>query len=84
LLVQCMKPITVNVSEVTYSDFQKYAKQQDRKTAELIREAMELYRETKIHDSSTRSLRELEPVSLGAVNFPLEADDDILGEMIDL
>jgi len=45
------KVITANVSEMTYSEFEKYAEQQDRKTAELICEAMEFYRETKIQDS---------------------------------
>lgn len=77
----CMKPITINVSESTYLDFKKYAKRQDRKTAELIREAMELYREKKIKDSASRSLRELEPVSLGRIIRPLAKGDDILGEM---
>jgi hypothetical protein len=79
-----MKPITVNVSESTYMDFKKYAKRTDRKTAELIREAMELYREKKIKDSVSRSLRELEPVSLGRMIAPLTESDDILGEMTHL
>ena len=52
-----MKPITVNASEDLYREFKVYARQQDRKTAELVREAMELYRETKIRDSGARSLR---------------------------
>lgn len=79
-----MKVITVNVSESTYREFQAYAKRQDRKTAELIREAMELYREKKIDESASRSLRELQPVSLGRVLAPLEDGDDILGEMANI
>ena len=79
-----MKPITINVSEITYSEFQKHAKRQDRKTAEIIREAMELYREEKIHDSGSRSFRDLEPVALEAIMMPLDGSDDILGEMVDL
>lgn len=78
-----MKPITVNVSETTYSEFKRYAKRQDRKTAEIIREAMEFYREKKIHDSASRSLRELQPISLGTIIAPLDGGDDILGEMVD-
>jgi hypothetical protein len=65
-------------------DFKKYAKRKDRKTAELIREAMELFREKKIKDSASRSLRELEPVSLGRMITPLGEGDDILGEMTNL
>ena len=42
--MQCVRTITVNVSEPTYEAFQRYAKQLDRKTSELIREAMEEYR----------------------------------------
>ena len=77
-----MKTITVNVSEPTYREFQAYARRKDRKTSELIREAMELYREDKILDSGTRSLRELKPRSLGKIRKPLEAGEDFLEEMI--
>lgn len=79
-----MKPITINVSESTYSEFKEHARRQDRKTAELIREAMELYREKKICDSASRSLRELQPASLGQILTPLDGSDDLLGEMVDL
>ena len=43
-----MKIISLNVSEKTYTEFKKYAQDQDRPVAELIREAMELYRDRKI------------------------------------
>ena len=43
-----MKLISIHVSENTYGEFTKYAKHQDRPVAELIREAMEFYREHKI------------------------------------
>jgi hypothetical protein len=79
-----MKPITVNVSESTYREFKDYARRQDRKTSELIREAMELYRESKIQDSGATSLRALRPESVGKVMRPLESGDDLLGEMLDL
>jgi hypothetical protein len=77
-----MKPITINVSESTYREFKNYARRQDRKTAELIREAMELYREKKILDSGATSLRELRPKSLGKVLQPPSLEDDLLGEMV--
>ena len=77
-----MKPITINVSESTYREFKNYARRQDRKAAELIREEMELYREKKILDSGATSLRELRPKSLGKVLQPLSLEDDLLGEMV--
>ena len=79
-----MKPITVNVSETTYREFKAYARQQDRKTAELVREAMELYRETKIRDYGARSLRELQPESVGRILRPLDGNEDLLDEMIQI
>ncbi len=75
-----MKTITINVSEPVYRDFQQYAKVQDRPTSELIREAMALFRDERIRPR--RSLRELEPLSLGRVLAPL-GGDDLLAEMLD-
>ncbi|RPJ56777.1 MAG: ribbon-helix-helix protein, CopG family [Acidobacteria bacterium] len=43
-----MKVISVYVSENTYAKFKEYAEAQDRPVAELIREAMELYRSSRI------------------------------------
>ena len=48
-----MKAISVYVSEKTYEEFQKYAQDQDRPVAELIREAMEAYRERKIQPQTS-------------------------------
>ena len=79
-----MKPITVNVSEPTYREFQDYAQRKDRKTSELIREAMECYREQHIRDAGDRSLRELRPRALGKILRPLESEDNLLDEMVNL
>jgi hypothetical protein len=43
-----MKTISVAVSESDYTTFQRAAREQDRAAAELIREAMALYREVKL------------------------------------
>lgn len=75
-----MKTITINVSEPVYRDFQEFARELDRPTSELIREAMEMYRHERIRPR--RSLRELEPVSLGRPRRALDRDDDLLGEML--
>jgi hypothetical protein len=75
-----MKTITVNVSEPLYVEFQEYAKRHDRTTAELIREAMEAYRQR--WEERRGSLRDLSPLDLGEVRRPLERDDDLLAEML--
>lgn len=76
-----MKTVTINVSEPVYREFQEYAKRTDRKASELIREAMEQYRENTIGASQAQSLAALQPVSLGAMLMPLDGEDDLLGEM---
>lgn len=75
-----MKTITINVSEPVYQDFKKYAEMQDRPTSELIRQAMEEYRQR--HIQRQTSLRDLRPVSVGKVLKPLSTEDDILQEML--
>ncbi len=76
-----MKTITINVSEPAYDDFQRFAVKANRKASELIREAMEVYRQ--LHMQRSTSLRDRRPASVGGPIQPLTADDDILGEMLD-
>jgi hypothetical protein len=75
-----VKTITVNVSELVYREFQQLAKSQDRTTSELIREAMQAYRD--LHIRPRQSLKDLQPLSLGKVLKPLSPEDDLLGEML--
>ena len=76
-----MKTITINVSEPIYDDFQAFARERDRSASELIREAMEAYRDARIRPRP--SLRDLRPVSLGAAKRnPFAPDDDLLDEMM--
>ena len=79
MYIHHMKTITINVSEPVYQAFQTYARQHDRTTSELIREAMETYQTEQMQVRAT--LRNLAPLSLGKVLRPLQADDDVLGEM---
>ncbi len=74
-----MKAITLNVSEQVYEDFQAFAQRTQRKTAELIREAMEEYREQ--HMQRKTSLRHRRPASVGGPMVPVTYDDDLLDEM---
>jgi Arc/MetJ-type ribon-helix-helix transcriptional regulator len=76
-----MKTITVNVSEPVYEEFQAHARKVDRKASELIREAMELYRQQHMQQRTT--LRDRRPASVGGPIRPITSDDDILGEMLD-
>ena len=76
-----MRTITVNVSEPVYREFQEYARRHDRKTSELIREAMQSYLDS--HIRPRPSLNDLKPLSLGNVIQPVGPDDDLLGEMLD-
>lgn len=77
-----MRTITVNVSEPVYEEFQTYARRVDRKTSELIREAMGLYHQ--IHIQRGTSLRERRPpASVGGGIQALSGEDDLLDEMLD-
>lgn len=76
-----MKTITINVSEPVYEDFRQYARKVDRKASELIREAMELYRQQ--HMQRRTSLRDRQPASVGGPIEPLTGEDDLLGGMLD-
>ncbi len=74
-----MKTITINVAEPVYRAFRRYARQHDRSTSELIREAMQGYAEKTMRPN--QSIRGLAPLSLGKVLRPFDSNDDLLGEM---
>jgi hypothetical protein len=74
-----MKPITIHVSEPLYALFQSEARKRDRKTAELIRDAMESYLERGL--LSRPSLDSWEPLSLGEVRHDW-ADASFRDEML--
>jgi Arc/MetJ-type ribon-helix-helix transcriptional regulator len=76
-----MKTITVSVSDPVYEDFREYARKVDRKASELIKEAIELYREQ--HMQRRTSLRHRHPASVGGPIQAITGEDCILGEMID-
>jgi hypothetical protein len=78
-----MKAITVHVSEPIYREFQDFAKRTDRKTAELIREAMELYRTQCIRQRESHSLLDHEPVDMGKPLKPSRSRADLLEDFLD-
>jgi len=75
-----MKTITINVSEPVYAEFQQASKVMGRPTSELIREAMEFYRNERMYPR--RSLNSFRPRSVGKVLKPLDNQDDLFGEML--
>lgn len=66
-----------------YREFQEFAKSTDRKTAELIREAMELYRDQRIRQRPTHSLLDHEPISLGKPLKPWKTRAELLESFFD-
>lgn len=76
-----MKTITINVSEPVYAEFRSASKSMGRPTSELIREAMELYRQERL--KPRQDLEGFRPRSGGKVLDDLSRDDDLLGEMLE-
>lgn len=76
-----MRSIRVSVSEPVFQDLKTFAKKTDRKTAALIGEALEFYRQT--HLERRTSLRDRHPASAGGPIAALTGKDDLLGEMLD-
>ena len=77
-----MSTITIDVSDPIYHDFEDYAKRVDRTPPDLIREAMELYRDQRIAPRRL-DVRDIPTYSVGEVLKPLSPDDDLLGEMLE-
>jgi len=75
-----MKTISVNISEPVYDDFVEHARRTHRTAAELIREAMELFRNQRIRPRT--SVAALKPLDLGKTLQPLNSREDLLGEML--
>jgi len=70
----------VNISEPVYDDFVEHARRTDRTAAELIREAMELFRNQRIRPRT--SIAGLKPLDLGKPLRRRSNRDDLLGEML--
>lgn len=78
-----MKPVTIYFQEIQYLMYQELAKQQGKKAAELIREAMGEYLERQASIKKKHS--EWAPVSLGGIKdggdwISKDFQDELLGE----
>ena len=65
-VVSRKKPVTIYLQEIKYLMFQKMAKEQNRKAAELVRDAMDEYIQT--HSASKKTFDSWKPLSLGGLN----------------
>lgn len=74
-----MKPITINVNETVYRQFQAYARAHELSVSELVRDAMQEYLARRLRRPS--SVQELEPLSLGRAIADLSHRGDLLEEM---
>ena len=59
------KPVTIYFQELNYLMFQQMAKEQNRKAAELVRDAMDEYIQN--HAKKKTSFDSWEPISLGGM-----------------
>lgn len=78
--MSCMKTITINVSEPVYRDFLRHAELTDRTASELIRQAMEEFRDRKLRRRGT--LANLPSHSVGRIRRPSAKADELLDEML--
>ena len=77
-----MKAVTIHVSEPVYRDFQEQARRRDRPASELIRAAMEEYREH--HFRGGVSLADpLPAASIGPVVEPWASRGELVGSLLD-
>ena len=78
-----LKSITIRVSEPTYREFQEFAKVTGRTAAELIREAIKLFRSRRIRRRKLHRLLDHKPVSLGKPLKPSRSRADLLEHFFD-
>ena len=65
MAVSKMRPVTLYFQELKYLMFQRIASEQNRKAAELVRDAMDEYLEN--HSKTKSSFSSWKPVSLGGL-----------------
>ncbi len=76
-----MKVVTIHLDEPVYREFQVMAKQSRRTTSELIREAMEAYRE-RIQPVRQPLWQSAEPARAGRVLAPWSGRSDLLDDYL--
>ena len=76
-----MKAVTVRLDENIYRDFQQQARKQRCTASELIREAMESYRQ-RIKPARAPLSQSPTPASVGSVRRPWSSRADLLDDFL--
>ena len=76
-----MKAVTVHLDESVYRDFQQQARKQRRTASELIREAMETYRQ-RLKPARAPLSKSPAPASVGSVRQPWSTRSDLLEDFL--
>lgn len=77
-----MKAVTIHLEESVYSEFQKMAIKSKRSASELVREAMDLYRQ-KVKKNSHSLIDSPPAASVGGVLQPWADRSEILDNFFD-
>jgi hypothetical protein len=81
-MLRHMLAVTIHVDEPIYRDFQRLARRAKRSTSELIREAMENYRQ-RCGKSRAPLWQAGEPASVGHIKVPWSGREDLVGGFFD-
>lgn len=73
-----MKAITIHVDEPVYKDFQNFARQKQRSTSDLIREAMLQYHNQVTKENQPSILDAPPPRSVGKILKPFSSRAEML------
>lgn len=77
-----MKAVTIHLEESVYSEFQTLARKSKRSASELIREAMEMYRQ-KVKKTKHSLIDSPPPTSVGGVLQPWSDRSEMLDGFFD-
>jgi predicted CopG family antitoxin len=77
-----MKAVTIHLDESVYSEFQKLARKSKRTASELIREAMDLYRQ-KVKKNSSSLIDSPPAASVGGILEPWSNRSEMLDNFFD-
>jgi hypothetical protein len=77
-----MKAVTIHLEETVYSEFQMLARKSKRSASELIREAMDLYRQ-KVKKNTCSLIDSPPAASIGSVLQPWSNRSEMLDNFFD-
>jgi len=81
-MLQHMRAVTIHVDEPVYRDFQRLSRRAKRSTSDLIREAMENYRQ-KFSPVRIPLWQAAEPASVGKIKLPWLGREELADSFFD-